>query len=114
MGTTYFFRIASVYLMLKGVRVTLGVVFVRPEMTLQTLVSRLLDRVAALGVTVACLYLDRGFASILVYRYLLENDIPAVVACPIRGKQGGTKALCRGRRSYSTQHTFRSSEQSAL
>ncbi len=109
-GTTYFFRIASVYVMLKGVRTTLGVVFVRPEMSLQTLVARLLDRVKALGVKLACLYLDRGFASILIYRYLSENDIPAVVACPLRGKQGGTRALCRGRQSYLTHHTFRSSE----
>ncbi len=109
-GTTYFFRIASAYVMQKGVRVTLGIVFVRPQMKLTELVSRLTEQVRAQGVTVSSLYLDRGFASIPLYQYLLENNIPAVIACPIRGKQGGTKALCQGRQSYITQHTFRSAE----
>ncbi len=109
-GTSYFFRIASVYLMQKGVRVSLGVVFVDPDVSLPALLSRLLDRVRAQGVTISHLYLDRGFASIPIYRYLLENNIPAVIACPIRGKQGGTKALCQGRQSYSSQHTFSSAE----
>ncbi len=109
-GTTYFFRIASAYVMQKGVRMTLGVVFVRPQMSLKELVSRLTERVRAQGVTVSSLYLDRGFASIPVYQYLLESNTPAVIACPIRGKQGGTKALCQGRQSYLTQHTFCSAE----
>ncbi len=109
-GTTYFFRIASVYVMLKGVRVTLGVVFVRPQLSLKELVSRLTEQARSQGVTMSCLYLDRGFASIPVYRYLLESNLPAVIACPIRGKQGGTKALCQGRQSYTTQHTFCSAE----
>jgi hypothetical protein len=25
---------------------------------------------------------------------------PAIIACPIRGKDGGTRALCQGRKSY--------------
>ncbi|MEL6225269.1 MAG: hypothetical protein AAFR31_21790, partial [Cyanobacteria bacterium J06627_8] len=29
------------------------------------------------------------------------------LACPIRGKQdGGTRAICRGRKSYRTRYTF--------
>jgi putative transposase len=31
---------------------------------------------------------------------------PALLACTIRGKQGGTRKLCRGRKSYRTTHTF--------
>ena len=31
---------------------------------------------------------------------------PAIIACPIRGKQGGTRALCQGRKSYRTDYTF--------
>jgi hypothetical protein len=109
-GTTHFFRIASVYIMLKGVRVTLGVVFVLPQMSLSELLLRLLAKAKRQRVRIACLYLDRGFASISVYRYLLENGIPALIACPIRGKQGGSKALCQGRKSYLSEHTFSSAE----
>jgi hypothetical protein len=109
-GTTYFYRLASAYVMLKGIRVTLGVVFVRPELSLSELVSGLTERVRAQGVTISSLYLDRGFASIPIYQQLLESDTPAIIACPIRGKRGGTKALCQGRQSYTTQHTFRSAE----
>ncbi len=109
-GTTYFYRLASAYVMLKGTRVTLGVVFVRPQLSLSELVSRLTKQVRAQGVTISSLYLDRGFASIPIYQYLLRSNIPAVIACPIRGKLGGTKALCQGRQSYTTQHTFRSTE----
>ena len=29
-----------------------------------------------------------------------------VTPCPIRGKQGGTRALCHGQSSYRTQYTF--------
>lgn len=99
-GTTYFYRLASAYVMQKGIRVTLGVVFVRPQMSLRELVSQLTKRVRVQGVTVGSLYLDRGFAGIPVYQYLLESNTPAVIACPIRGKQGGTKALCQGRQGY--------------
>jgi hypothetical protein len=109
-GTTYFYRLASAYVMLKGIRVTLGVVFVRPELSLRELVSKLTERVRAQGITISSLYLDRGFASIPIYQQLLEGDLPAIIACPIRGKRGGTKALCQGRQSYLTQHTFRSAE----
>lgn len=66
-GTTYFYRIASVYLMLKGIRVTLGVVFVHSQMGLVEAVSALLEKTKAQGIALKCLYLDRGFASIAVY-----------------------------------------------
>ena len=112
-GTTYFYRIASIYLMLKGVRVTLGVVFIRSQMSLVDALSSLLETLKAQGITLKCLYLDRGFANIAVYRYLRENKLPSIIACPIRGKpQGkGTRALCKGRKSYLTEHTFCSPDQ---
>lgn len=111
-GTTYFYRIASIYLILKGVRVTLGIVFVHSQMRLVDALAALLGTIKAQGITVKCLYLDRGFAAVAVYQYLLENKIPAVIACPIRGKvEGkGSRALCKGRQSYLTEHTFRSLE----
>lgn len=111
-GTTYFYRIASIYLMLKGVRVTLGVVFVHSGLSLVEAVAALLERVKDLNLRVKCLYLDRGFASNPIYQYLIEHNLTAMIASPIRGKpQGqGTRALCQGRTSYLSEHTFRSVE----
>jgi hypothetical protein len=105
-GTTYFYRIASIYLILDGLRFTLAVTFVYGEKSLAECIAKLVKQVKALAVRIACLYLDRGFASIEVYDYLTQTHIPAVIACPIRGKHAGTKALCHGRKSYSSKHTF--------
>jgi hypothetical protein len=107
-GTTYFYRIASVYLILDGLRFTLAVTFVYGERNLAECIAELINQVKALAVRIGCLYLDRGFASIEVYDYLTQAHIPALIACPIRGKHAGTKALCQGRKSYRTKHTFHS------
>jgi putative transposase len=100
-GTTYFYRIARVYLIYQGMRVTLGIVFVHSGMSLARCVVQLIKQVNAQKIKLGCLFLDRGFASIEVYRCLQRRRIPALIACPIRGKNKGTKALCQGRQSYS-------------
>ena len=110
-GTTRFYRIATAYVMLNGLRVTLALRFVLPEMTVVSLLEDLLKSLKKQGVQIACLFLDKGFASIAVMEYLTRRAQPAVIACPIRGKTGGTRALCQGRRSYRTTHTFVSSDQ---
>jgi hypothetical protein len=110
-GTRYFYRLASVYLIHQGMRLTLGVVFVHSPMSLAACVLRLLQQVKAQKIKLGCLFLDRGFASIEVYQCLQRRRIPALIACPIRGKDKGTKALCKGRQSYTTTHTFYSPEQ---
>lgn len=106
-GTTRFYRIATAYILVHNLRFTLGICFVLPDMDTVTVLQRLLQRVRALNLPLRRLLLDRGFASIAVQTYLDQQRIPAVIACPIRGKTGGTRALCRGRKSYRTQHTFR-------
>ncbi|MBU2249745.1 MAG: transposase [Gammaproteobacteria bacterium] len=105
-GTTRFYRIATAYILRHNLRFTLGICFVLPEMDTVKVLQRLLQRVQALHLPLRRLLLDRGFASIAVQEYLDQQQIPAVIACPIRGKTGGTRALCRGRKSYRTQHTF--------
>jgi hypothetical protein len=52
------------------------------------------------------LYLDKGFCSGAVIRYLQHERQPAVLACPIRGQHGGTRTLCHRRSSYRTRYTF--------
>ena len=69
--------------------------------------SSLLQQVQELDVPLHRLLLDRGFAGIEVQEFLDQQAIPALIACPIRGKTGGTRALCRGRKSYRTQHPFK-------
>jgi putative transposase len=107
-GTTYFFRVASLYVIDRGVPITLFVIFVLPGDTHVSIIKRLLALARRLGVRWRCLLLDRGFCSIPVIAYLQRGRHSAIIACPIRGKKNGTKALCCGRESYLTVHRFAS------
>ena len=109
-GTTRFFRVATAYLIFKDMRLSLGLLFVRPEDELAQIVAALLRRLRILGLKVKRLYLDKGFCSIPVLHPLEKSGWPAILACPIRGKTGGTHGLCQGNKSYRTQHTFKSNE----
>lgn len=109
-GTTRFYRVATVYAIKRKQRLTLGIHFVLPDDEIVGVVADLLGRLGRNSLKISCLYLDKGFASVGVYRYLQQKRQPALIACPIRGKKGGTKALCRGKKSYATKHTFRSGE----
>jgi len=110
-GTTRFYRIATAYVILKGLRVTLALRFVLPEREVVSLLDDLLKSLKKQGFQITCLFLDKGFASIAVMDYLTRRAQPALIACPIRGKTGGTRALCQSRRSYRTTHTFVSGDQ---
>lgn len=111
-GTTRFHRIATAYVMLNGLRVTLALHFYLPDDKLVTALAILLERVRELGISVCRLFLDKGFGSIDCLEYLDQHDWPAVIACTIRGRAGGTRALCRGRKSYCTPYTFRNGHKS--
>ena len=113
-GTTYFYRCATAYVMQRDVRFTLAVVFVKPSDDKVSLLARVLTRVRQAGVRLRCLYADKGFCTIPVLRWLLDERVPTIVAVPIRGKQGGTRALCQGAQSYRTTHTFASAVHGAL
>jgi len=89
-GTTRFYRVATAYLVLNGVRMTLALHFVLPTDTTVSVLDLLLQRVRAQGVQVSCLLLDKGFASVAVMDYLTRQGQAALRACPIRGTTGGT------------------------
>lgn len=112
-GTTRFFRLATAYVIFKDMRVTLAVLFVYPADSLPELVAALLRRLRILGLRIKRLYCDKGFCTTPVLRYVEQSGWPAILACPIRGKTGGTRGLCRGRASYQTTHTFRSQNHGA-
>jgi putative transposase len=109
-GTTYFYRVATLYHIHKGVPTTLAVTFVLPSDTTLAVLQRLLARAKKMELQWGCLYLDKGFCSIPIIRYLQQHRYSAIIACSIRGKKGGTRALCTGRGSYITTHTFSSAE----
>jgi hypothetical protein len=105
-GTTRFYRVATAYVMLNNLRVTLAIRFVLPEDETVTIVQDLQKALKKLRIRVGCLFLDKGFAGIAVIAYLDRQGQPAEIACPIRGKTGGTRALCQGNKSYRTTYTF--------
>lgn len=113
-GTTHFVRIATAYVIWRQVRLTLAVHYVLPDETALQVLKILLQRLKSLDFEAKVLYLDKGFAATPIVNYLTDQRQPAIIANPIRGKQGGTRALCRGRSSYLTSYTFTNGTQVTL
>ena len=112
-GTTRVYRVATLYLIENGHRLTLAIKFVLPHETAKEIIEYLLNQMRRLEIKAKCVYLDRGFASMEMVRYLKASQQSAIVACPIRGKTGGLRALCVGRKSYRTSHIFKSAKHGA-
>lgn len=109
-GTTKVYRVATIYVIRNGHRLTLAIKFVVPGETAKEIVEYLLKQLKALEIEARMVYLDRGFGSIEIARYLTEIRQTAIIACPIRGRTGGLRALCVGRKSYRTRHVFKSAK----
>jgi hypothetical protein len=92
------------------VRLTVAVVFVKPNLDKLTILKRLLSALQAAQIRITCLDVDTGFCCIEALRYLARRGIRAIVAMPMRGKQGGSRALCRGHTRYWTTYTLQSAE----
>jgi hypothetical protein len=107
-GTTSFFAYATVYLVRRNKRVTLAMHAVHRQETLVATVTYLLAMLTTLRVRVKRLYLDRGFYSVPVIRWLKALNIPFLMPAIIRGKSGGTRQLLVGRKSYGTRYTLTS------
>jgi len=109
-GTCSFYAYASCYGICRGKRLTLAVTAVRQEDTMVAILTRLLARIRAVDLRVKRRYLDRGFFSVPVIRWLLALDIPFEMPVILRGKQGGTRQLATGGKSYATWYTMISQE----
>jgi len=105
-GTTWFYRIATVYVIHHQIPYTLGLVFLLPEYSVLEVLKALLVQVEALHLRIRGLCLDKGFCNREVIPFLQGKPYESLIACPIRGKKGGTRALCKGRKSYFTAYTF--------
>jgi len=107
-GTCSFYAYATVYAISRGKRMTLALHAVRRDETLVCVITRLLDRMAPLQISIKRLYLDRGFYCVPVIRWLQACDIPLEMPVIVRGKQGGTRALVQKKRTYKTSYTMHS------
>jgi len=105
-GTTHFHCYATVYMIYKDQRITLAMTFVRKSDTMLKLVRRLFKRLDAMGICIRKVYLDKGFYSIGVIRFLKERDLPFIIPA-ISRKNGGVSKLFTGHASYSTSYTMR-------
>jgi hypothetical protein len=76
-------------------RYTLGLAAVGEKEPFTAVLVRLLDQVAAAGVTVRVVLLDKAFFSIAVMRLLQSRNLPFVIPAPIRGRKPrvGVKAV---------------------
>jgi hypothetical protein len=88
--------------------VTLAIHPVRNDETLVSSIPHLLSRLTPLKVKVQSLFLDRGFYSVPVIRWLKVLQIPFIMPAIIRGKTGGTRQFCCGRTSYWTTYQMKS------
>ena len=105
-GTTRFYRVATAYAILHSQRVILAIRFVLPGDQPVEVVKELRQMLLLRALRIGVLLLDKGFSGFPVLNYLRRSKQPSLIACPIRGKKGGTRALCRGRASYRTDYTF--------
>lgn len=109
-GTCSFYAYATCYVIRKGKRVTLALTPVRRDDLMVGIVTRLLDRAVQAGIRIKCLYLDRGFFSVPVIRWLQTLGVPVLMPVIVRGKEGGTRQLLQGSGSYKTRYTMTSQE----
>ncbi len=107
-GTCSFYAYATVYVISRGKRITLALHAVRRDETMVCVITRLLDQIAQLHISIKRLYLDRGFYCVPVIRWLQACDIPLEMPVIVRGKQGGTRALVQRKRTYKTSYTMHS------
>jgi putative transposase len=96
-----------VYVIRADQRVTLAVHAVPQGETLVATLTYWLAAIEPLRVKVKRLYLDRGFFSVPVIRWLQALNLPFLMPAVVRGKTGGTRALCQGRQSYRTTYTLK-------
>lgn len=70
------------------------------------IITYLLASLESLKLKIKRLYLDRGFFSISVIRWLKALDIPFIMPAIRRGKKGGIRQFLCGRQSYKTTYTM--------
>ncbi len=106
-GTCSFYAYATIYVIKKGKRFTLAIRGIRNYDTSVAIITFLLASLESLQIKIKKLYLDRGFFSISVIRWLKALHIPFVMPAIRRGKYGGIRQFLKGKKSYKTTYTMK-------
>src|SRR5436305_12702198 len=111
-GTSHFHAYATAYVNYRGQRFSLALTTVERGEKLQEVLKRLLRRLAALGIPVRMLLLDRGFWSVGVIRYLQLARYPFLMPVVLRGRKddhpegpSGTRVFAGRRRGGWDEYT---------
>jgi DDE family transposase len=86
-GTSHFHAYATAYVIRKGQRFTVALVYVRKGDDLAEVVKELLRQAAQAGVRPRYLLLDRGFYQVSVIRYLQSARCPFLMPAPCKGRK---------------------------
>jgi len=114
-GTTRFFVYATLYVIKKGQRLTVAVRACRKSEGLVGALKGLLQRFSEVGGQLRCLYLDRGFYSVEVLRYLQEEaNVPFCLAAPLKGKKSGLGGVVRRQGPGQYAYTVRSRKHGSI
>ena len=108
-GTTHFHCYATAYMVYQNQRLTLAITFVRKSDTMVKILGRLFKRLDVLNIRIKKVYLDKGFYSIAVIRFLKARDLPFIIPAVTR-QNGGVGKLFIGLASYATTYTLHSQE----
>jgi len=112
-GTTWFHAYATAYTILSGRRVTVALAFVKNSDGKLDVLDEVIRLVKDQDLEFKCLYLDRAFFTVDVIKLLRKRNIQFLMPAIVRGKRKGTRALVKGRISYTTLYTMRSSRTKA-
>jgi hypothetical protein len=88
-GTCSFYAYATLYVIAKNKRVTLALIGVKKNYTNVAIISYLLRQINSLNLKIKRLYLDRGFYSSSVIRWLKALEIPFIMPAIKNGISGG-------------------------
>ena len=105
-GTRSFFAYATIYIITKNKRLTIALLGVKRSYTSVAIITYLLEKINSLNLKIKTLYLDRGFYSSAVIRWLIALDIPFIMPAIRNGKTGGINQYLTGGKSYKTTHTL--------
>jgi len=105
-GTTHFHAYATLSVVHHKRRYELALTFVWADERMDEVVQRLVGEARKLGVRIQRAYLDKGFCRQEVFDLLRRRRIPYLIPIPRKGKSGGIRACCVGRKSYRSVYTF--------
>lgn len=86
-GTTKFHCYATASIVVKGFRYTVAATYVLGNESLTQVLSLLLDRVAARGIRLKRLLLDRQFCTVAVIQLLQSRELPFLMPMVMRGRK---------------------------